>query len=156
MIKRFFTILACIPILIILAFVVFEIVGAGVNHYETKKQTNTLKENIISVVQDAEILNTYSETGNTSGTGNHVDMLSAVLIKTKAGSSGLQNKLSDYYPSDDDCSFWADTADSVISKYGKSSLPSFYSELDVPKDMQDMYIVYLCRPAPFADNIEGH
>lgn len=69
-IRRILITLICIPLLFIFAFVAFEILGLGVNHYTTNQQTNTLKETILSVAPDAEILDTYSETGNTSGTGN--------------------------------------------------------------------------------------
>lgn len=98
---------------------------------------------------------TYSETGNTSGTGNHVDMLSVVLVKADTELSELENKLNESYPIDD-WSFWIEETSTVKSQYDESGYPSFYKVLAVPEEMQNTYIIYLCQSAPFADNIEGH
>lgn len=153
--KRIGIAVICIPFAIIFIYIAFELIGITVNHYATSQQTKSLKKTILSVAPESEILDTYSETGNTSGTGNHVDMLSVILVKTDAEFSVLENSFNGYYLSDD-CAFWIEETDSVKSRYDECSLPSFYEFLSVPKETQSTYIVYLCQPAPFADNMEGH
>ena len=64
-----------IPLVLIVLFIAFEIIGAFVNSAAAAKQTKQLQSDIVKVLQNAAVLDTYSETGNTSGTGNHVDML---------------------------------------------------------------------------------
>lgn len=154
-IKRILITLICIPLLTIFAFIAFEIFGLSVNHYATSQQTNSLKETILSVAPDAEILDAYSETGNTSGTGNHVDMLSVVLIKTNIELSKLKSDLNEHYKLDS-WSFWIEETGSYKLWHDENSLSNFFDKLAVPKEMYNTYIVYLCQSAPFADNIQGH
>ena len=49
--------------------------------------------NIMKSLQNVTVLDTYSETGNTSGTGNHVDMLSVVLFQTDDNVEQISEKL---------------------------------------------------------------
>lgn len=153
--KRIGIAVACIPLVLILAYIAFELIGMAVNHYSTEQQTNSLRETISSVIPKLEILDTYSETGNTSGTGNHVDMLSVILIKSDMELSEIESSLNKYYPLDE-WSFWIEETSSVKSRYDELGLPSFYKFLSVPEETQSTYIVYLCQSAPFVDNIEGH
>ena len=153
--KRIGIITVCIPLFLILVFIVFELVGMGVNHYATNQQTTSLKETIASGIPDAEILDTYSETGNTSGTGNHVDMLSVMLVKVDEELSELESSLNESYPLDS-WSFGIEETSSVKSRYDESGYPSYFQVLAVPEEMQNTYIIYLRQSAPFADNIEGH
>jgi hypothetical protein len=71
-----------IPILLIAFWIVIEIVGVFANHAATDKQTRNLRNVIIHEIDDAQIIDEYSETGNTSGTGNHVDCLSRITFKS--------------------------------------------------------------------------
>lgn len=80
--KKIVIAVVLIPFVLIILFVAFEIMGAIVNSATTAKQTKQLKSNIEDMLQNSVVLDTYSETGNTSGTGNHVDMLSVVVFQT--------------------------------------------------------------------------
>ena len=102
-----------------------------INHITTKEQTNTLRTNLESEISDIEIINIYSETGNTSGTGNHVDCLSSITFSTKMQETEIKNCMSEYYVFDE----W-----------------SCY----INKTDDGYYIICINTPAPFADNIEGH
>lgn len=87
--------------------------------------------NLENAISDIEILSVYSETGNTSGTGNHVDCLSSITFSTEMQETEIEDCLSEYYVFDG----W-----------------SCY----VDKTDNGNYIISVNTSAPFADNIEGH
>ncbi len=114
------------PLLLISLIIILEIVGYAVNHITTDRQTKELKTVILQEIDDAKIIDEYSETGNTSGTGNHVDCLSRISF-----SSGKDQE----------------TIFEILDKRYD------YWEL---KNENGIYIVTLNTSAPFSDNIEGH
>lgn len=121
----------CLPIILVVIFIFYELLGISVNHWATERQTQQLRTNLENEITDIEIVNIYSETGNTSGTGNHVDCLSVVTFLTKMQEQEIQDKMAAYYSFDDgDCY--------------------------VEKTQEGEYSIYLNTSAPFADNIEGH
>ena len=115
-----------IPILLIALFIVIEIVGAIANHAATDKQTKELIAYIEESIEDASIIDTYSFTGNTTGTGNHVECESKVTFN-----SGMSE----------------DEVSQIFEKKYK------YHVLE-KKD--DSYVITVHGDAPFRDNIEGH
>ena len=78
--KRFGIALLVLPIILIIIFILYEIFGMCINRIATREQTNTLQMNLENEISDIEIISVYSETGNTSGTGNHVDCLSVIIF----------------------------------------------------------------------------
>ncbi len=72
-IERFFIVIVLLPITLFTLFIGYEIFGMCINHLATQIQTNTLQQHLESEIPDVEIVSVYSETGNTSGTSNHVD-----------------------------------------------------------------------------------
>lgn len=120
-----------LPITLVIVWGMYEIFGMCINHIATKEQTNTLWMNLESEISDIEIISVYSETGNTSGTGNHVDCLSSIMFSTKMQEMEIEDCLSEYYVFDE----W-----------------SCY----VNKTEDGYYTIYINTSAPFADNIEGH
>ncbi len=102
-----------------------------VNHAATRRQTHKLKENLTASIPDIKILDVSSQTGNSSGTGNHVDCVSLIAFTTALESEEIQEIMSEFYNFDEWYCFIEKVADG-----------SFY--------------FYLNTPAPFADNIEGH
>ena len=120
-----------LPIALIAVWVLYEIFGMCINHIATKNQTNTLRTNLESEISDIEIISVYSETGNTSGTGNHVDCMSLIMFSTEMQETEIKDCMSKYYVFDE----W-----------------SCY----VNKTDDGYYKIYINTSAPFADNIEGH
>ena len=115
-----------IPILLIALFIVIEIVGAIANHAATDKQTKELTAYIEKSIEDARIIDSYSFTGNTSVTGNHVECESKITF-------------------DSDMS--EDDVDHIFeARYEYRNLEK--------KD--GSYIITVYGDAPFPDNIEGH
>ena len=129
--KKLGIVILSLPIILVVILVLYEIFGICINHITTQKQTNTLKINLENEISDIEIINIYSETGNTSGTGNHVDCLSSITFSTKMQETEIKNCMSEYYVFDE----W-----------------SCY----INKTDDGYYIICINTPAPFADNIEGH
>ena len=114
------------PVLLLALFVVIEVVGSIANHAATNKQTNELTAYIEKSIEDASIIDTYSFTGNTSGTGNHVECESKVTFNSNMAKDEV-NRIFD-------------------AKYE-------YRELE-KKD--GSYVITVYGDAPFPDNIEGH
>lgn len=120
-----------LPVILILAVIFFEIIGMCVNHAATGRQTHKLQEHLTSEISDIAILDVYSETGNTSGTGNHVDCVSIVTFTTALNTDEVQEIMSKFYNFDEWYCFVEENDDGSL-------------------------YFYLNMPAPFADNIEGH
>ena len=123
--------MSSLPIVLVVVWVLYEIFGMCINHIATKEQTNTLRRNLEREISDIDIISVYSETGNTSGTGNHVDCLSFIIFSTQMQETEIEDCMSKYYVFDE----W-----------------SCY----VNKTNDGYYKIYINTSAPFADNIEGH
>lgn len=115
-----------IPILLLVLFVVIEVVGSIANHAATNKQTNELTAYIEKSIEDASIIDTYSFTGNTSGTGNHVECESMITFNSDMSEDDVNHIFEVRYK---------------------------YRELE-KKD--GSYVITVYGDAPFPDNIEGH
>jgi len=129
--KRFGIAILTLPVLLFAVWGIYEVFGMCINHIAAREQTNALRKNLENEISDIEIVSVHSETGNTSGTGNHVDCLSAILFSTKMQKNEIEDCLSEYYVFDE----W-----------------SCY----VDKTDDGNYMIYINTSAPFADNIEGH
>ena len=131
LLKRTGLIVLSLPVILIIFFVLYEFFGMCVNHLTTKRQTDTLQTNLENEIPDIRIVDIVSETGNTSGTGNHVDCLSSVTFSTGMPEIEIRMSMSKYYEFDEWSCYIAQTDDGN-------------------------YFFYLNTSAPFADNIEGH
>ena len=129
--KRIGLVILSLPIFLIVFFILNEIFGMCVNHMATKHQTDQLQANLEKEISDFKIVEVYSETGNTSGTGNHVDCLYAITFSTEMQDMEIKNSMSKYYHFDEWNCF-------------------------VTKTEDGNYLFYLNTSAPFRDNIEGH
>ena len=103
-----------------------------------------------------EIIDSYTETGNTSGTGNHVDMLTAIIFKTDASLPEIEGLIDQNYGLNE-WYCWVEELEKVVAFWEKD--PNFHpyvSEMEVPDDLERTYLLYINNSAPFVDNIEGH
>ena len=116
--KRLGVALLFLPVMLVVVFVIYEIFGMCMNHIATKEQTDTLRGNL------------ENETGNTSGTGNHVDCLSSITFSTEMQESEIEACMSKYY---------------VFDEWG-----CYVRKRD------GCYMIQIITSAPFPDNIEGH
>ena len=99
--KRFGIVMLSLPIALVIVWVIYEIFGMCINHITTKKQTNRLRTNLESEISDIEIISIYSETGNASGTGNHVDCVSSIIFSTEIQETEIEDCMSKYYVFDE-------------------------------------------------------
>lgn len=154
-VKRILFIIMSIPVLIVVLFIVFEIFGMIVNHASTGIQTAKL-EKAVKEIDDLEVIDTYSKTGNTSGTGNHVDMMTILIVQTDAGISSLKEALEDYADIDE-YGFRIESLSDVIKAHEEHDyLYSIYDNLKIPEQDDGCYLIFCVNSAPFADNIQGH
>ena len=130
-IKRFGLTILFLPVILIIAVVAFEWFGMCMNHKATDRQTKNMQTNLVNEISDIEILHVYSETGNISGTGNHVECLSVITFATEMTETEIRDRMSEYYTLDG----W----ECYINKIDDHSF-SFYQSTS----------------APFPNNLEGH
>lgn len=129
--KRIGMAILFLPFILILGVIVFEIVGMSVNHAATDRQTKKLQANLTEGISDLEIINVNSETGNSSGTGNHVECMSTITFSTEMNESEIEGAMAAYYDFDNE----------------------YYV---LRKEEEGTFSIYLETTAPFRDNIEGH
>ncbi len=129
--KRIGKTLLVLPFFLLMLCVLYEAIGMCVNRIATKRQTEALRQNLKNAIPDIEIADICSKTGNTSGTGNHVECLSFIAFSTGMQKAEIESRMSKYYALDEN--IWH------IEEKGDGN-----------------YIIYLITSAPFADNIEGH
>lgn len=129
--KRTGLALLLLPVIVIAVFILYEIFGMCVNHIATGRQTKQLQVNLKNEIPDIKMIEVYQETGNTAGTGNHVDCLSVITFSTNMQESEIVDKMSAYYEFNDWYCYVYQTEDGN-------------------------YVFYLNTSAPFVDNIEGH
>ncbi len=129
--KRLGITVLLLPTILLVIWGLYEVYGMCVNHMTTEEQTRTLQANLETEISDIEIVSVYSETGNTSGTGNHVDCLSLIIFSTEMQKNEIEDRMSKYYVLDE----WY----------------CFVNKMD-----DGNYTIYINTSAPFVDNLEGH
>lgn len=129
--RHHWTALLSLPFILIAAFISYEVFGMCANHISTSKQTRSLQMDLQKEIPDIKIISVYSETGNTSGTGNHVDRLSSIIFSSEMPETEIEDRMSKYYALDGWSCYLRRTDDGH-------------------------HMIYLNTPAPFPDNIEGH
>ncbi|NBI68032.1 hypothetical protein D1646_14720 [Pseudoflavonifractor sp. 60] len=145
-----------LPAALLVLFVLFEFIGIAANHAASTRQTEQLLELLQANLQQVDILDSYTETGNTSGTGNHVDMLSAVIFRTGADLEEIEQVLQEYGALDE-WSFWVKPMAQVsAAREEHPYLYPFLERVAVPEDFEDTWLLYMNTDAPFPNNIEGH
>ncbi len=120
-----------LPFILMAGIIMFEIVGMCVNHAVTDRQTKKLQADLTERISDIEIINVDSETGNASGTGNHVECMSIITFSTGMAESEIKTAMPESYDFDNECCV-------------------------IEEEEDGFYSIYLESVAPFPDNIEGH
>ena len=147
MLKKIIAAILGIPFLLIFLFVLYEFVGYTVNHRETERQTELLENYILENIDDVDaVIDSAFFTGNTSGTGNHTDMMSVLVIKSDNDKKDIETALKKEYKYIE-----------VISgeDFDKDNYPYSKLKLNEIGDTKGIYVVCLIESAPFSDNIEG-
>ena len=154
--QRMFKGLLMLPLVLVGLFVLYEVVGMAVNHAAGARQTAELVRLLERELPQTEILDRLTETGNTSGTGNHVDMLSAVLFRAEAEREDIELVLQTY-DSLDEWSFWAEPMTKVqTNRENHPGVYPFLEKMALPENLEHCWLLYRNVSAPFVNNIEGH
>ena len=130
-IKRICVIIMSLPVILIIVLITFEIFGMCVNHLATSRQTKELQSNLENEIDGIKIIDVHFQTGNLSGTGNHVECLSVVTFSTTLEECEIKKIMSKYYNIDNQNCF-------------------------LKKPDQGIYSFIQETTAPFPNNIEGH
>ena len=130
-IKRICVIIMSLPVILIIVLITFEIFGMCVNHLATSRQTKELQSNLENEIDGIKIIDVHFQTGNLSGTGNHVECLSVVTFSTTLEECEIKKIMSKYYNIDNQNCFLKKTDQGIYSSIQETT-------------------------APFPNNIEGH
>ena len=125
--------IAMIPSLMITLGIGYEIYGYLANHAATDKQTKALEKVIVTEIDGVQIKDVYSETGNTTGTSNHVDCLSRITFSSDKDQDQVSEILKKHYDCNDED----------------------YFTVTIKRE-NGIYIVTQISQAPYPYNIEGH
>ena len=154
--KELLIVLLALPAILVGLFVLYEVMGMAVNHTSSAHQTKNAIKLLNTELSSVEIIDSYTETGNTSGTGNHVDMLTAIIFKTDASLPEIEGLIDRNYGLDE----WycrIEEMEKVAAFWEEAPIfYSYVSEMEVPDDLEHTYLLYINNSAPFVDNIEGH
>lgn len=144
-----------LPAALLVLIVLLEFIGMIANHAASARQTEQLVLLLEAELPQVEIVDRYTETGNTSGTGNHVDMLTAVVFKTDASLLEIEDLIRNHGLDEWDC--WIEEMEKITASREKAPyLYPYVEKMKVPEKLEHTYLLYRNSSAPFVDNIEGH
>lgn len=134
-------VLLCLPPV---CWILWELFCAAANNISGQWQTDSVL-NGYSNSGDIEVLDKATFVGNTSGTGNHTEARTTVLVK-------VNNRITlEYWTKGDE--YYITSLSEEIPEY---KLSRWERELDFPTDTEDCYVVEIYGSVPFPDSIVGH
>ena len=148
--KRIGLALVCLPVILIMLIIIYEITGMCVNHISTDRQTEKLRKTLSTAVSDIDVINTYSWTGNT-GNGNHVECVSEITFASDMNEEELISSFSDKIDEDIRESYQGANGCYFI-EFDNNGI----SSVEFSMDEDGKYLCRMVKSAPFSDNIEGH
>ena len=137
-----------LPLVLIVLIIIYELVGMEINHASTDKQTGVLRDTLEDSVNDIEILNENSLTGNT-GNGNHIECVSEITFSSEMEETEMISAFSDKMSMDINESYLGANGCYFID-CGENGIVRFSKKDD------GNYLCRMVKSAPFSDNIEGH
>ncbi|MGN1423494.1 MAG: hypothetical protein ACI4XA_08980 [Oscillospiraceae bacterium] len=137
-------ILLCLPLVLIVLLILWEIICMAVNNVSGVLHTIDVM-NGYGNCASIEVLDNVTFVGNTSGTGNHTEVRSTVLVRAKD-----INELEQ----------WTDGDNYYITplsgKISEDKLDRWDRELEMPYENEDCYVVEVYGEVPFPNSIMGH
>lgn len=137
-------ILLCLPLVLIVLLILWEIFCVTVNNISGVCQTVGVM-NGYSNSADIEVLDNVTFVGNTSGTGNHTEARSTVLVRAKDINELEYRTNGDRY-----------LITSLSEKIPEYKLDRWDRELEMPYENEDCYVVEVYGEVPFPNSIMGH
>lgn len=129
--KKLLLAVVLLPALLLLGCVAWEVYGMCANYIATARQTQQLQAELARCIDDFGLIEVYSETGNLSGTGNHVECASKITFSTGLIEDEIADAMAEY------CA-----ARHAGWGIGQTEDGAWWFSMDTA--------------APFPDNIEGH
>ncbi len=144
-------VIACLPIVLVALWIVWEVFCACVNSISGQLHTDSVL-NGYSNTNDITVLDKATFVGNTSGTGNHTEVRTTVLVRANDIMTVEYRTNGDYY--------YITSLSEEISVYNGSmrgrDVSDWERELKIPADITDCYVVEVYGDVPFPDSIMGH
>lgn len=125
-------------------WLVWELFCATVNNISGQLRTADVL-NAYSNDGDIKVLDNVTFVGNTSGTGNHTEVRSTILVKAA-------NRVALEYLTDGD--YYNITP--LFGEVPDYKLDRWERELELPFESEDCYVVEVYGSVPFPDSIVGH
>lgn len=146
-ILRILGVIVCLPFAALLLWIIWEIIGAVGNQIAARQFTKEYSRYVLDTIPKTEILGTYTFVGNTSGTGNHCELKTVLVIRTETEHPEelleFDGSMTDWIKSVEKAREWE---------------IQIMNEMDLLEDMDtaNCYYINVIEPAPFSDNIMGH
>lgn len=127
-------------------FIIWEIFCVVVNYISGCFKTDSVL-NDLSNSSAIDVLDYDTFVGNTSGTGNHTEVRSTILVNCSAPA---------------DLEYWLGGADEntfifpLLNKSSDEINDRWGRDLKIPSDVSECYVVEVFNDVPFSDSILGH
>lgn len=142
-------VLLCLPLVLLAGWILWEIICAAANNISGQWQTDSVL-NGYSNDSDIEVLDKSTFVGNTSGTGNHTEVRTTVLVK-------VNNRVTlEYRTQGDEYYIYSLSEEMPEYSSGWCRRREWERELKIPDDITDCYVVEVYGEVPFPDSIMGH
>lgn len=129
--KKLLLAVVLLPVLLFAGCVAWEVYGLCANHAATARQTRQLQAELARCIDDFGLIGVDSETGNLSGTGNHVECASKITFSTGLTEDEIAAAMAEY------CA-------------------ERHAGWGIGRTEDGAWWFYMDTSAPFPDNIEGH
>ena len=145
-------VLLCLPLVLIAGWILWELFCTAANNISGQWHTDSVL-NGYSNDSDIEVLDKATFVGNTSGTGNHTEVRTTVLVK-------VNNRVTlEYWTQGDE--YYIYSLSEEMIEYDNTSrrnrdVSNWERELKIPDDITDCYVVEVYGEVPFPDSIMGH
>ena len=137
-------VLLCLPFALLALLLLWELFCAAVNNVSGFFHTQDVL-NGYSNSSSIQVLDEVTFVGNTSGTGNHTEVRSTVLVKA------LNPQDLEYWTNYE--SYQITPLSEIIPEY---KLERWNRELEMPCEREGCYVVEVYGDVPFPDSIVGH
>lgn len=133
-----------IPFALAALLILWELFCAAVNNISGFFHTQDVL-NGYSNTRDIEVLDDVTFVGNTTGTGNHTEVRSTVLVRAKSPFA------IEYWTNGDNYEIYP-----LFHKSPEEKLDRWDRDLELPYESEGCYVVEVYGDVPFPDSIAGH
>ena len=147
--KKILKIIIIIPFALIGFYIALQIIGIICNNISGDKQTKSAVNFCES--RKYEVLDSRTFVGN-NGNGNHVDLLSYLIIKSDLSGEEIKKSFETEYK----CANINNLEDEIKHEKEMYTFSQKLGKMKIPQKTDNCYYVVIYDSAPFSDNIMGH